>query len=162
MNRFGFILGLGIIITGGLFIFFIVPPPKTPIEMSTVSGGTDATPATSTFTGADTASLIAVSAPLPGAAVSSTTLVASGQARGNWYFEASFPVVLTDWDGRIIAQSPARALSDWMTEGFVPFSVVLNYPPQPSGSRGFLILKNDNPSGDPGRDKSVEIPVIFK
>ena len=32
-----------------------------------------------------------------------------GTARGNWYFEASFPIILTDWDGKIIAQGHATA-----------------------------------------------------
>ena len=32
-------------------------------------------------------------------------LVIRGEARGTWFFEAVFPIVLTDWDGRIIAQS---------------------------------------------------------
>jgi hypothetical protein len=71
-------------------------------------------------------------------------------------------VTLTDWDGKIIAQTAAQAQTDWMTADFVPFKVTLTYPAQKSGSRGYLVFKNDNPSGDPARDKSVEVPIYFK
>jgi hypothetical protein len=96
----------------------------------------------------------------PGQTVSNP-LVLSGRARGYWYFEASFPVRLVDQSGAVLTEVPAQAIGDWMTEDFVPFSVTLSYPTQPSGSQGFLILRNDNPSGEPERDRSVTLPVIF-
>jgi hypothetical protein len=46
---------------------------------------------------------IVLNTPLPGEVVSSP-LPIQGQARGSWYFEGDFPVLLTDWDGRIIAR----------------------------------------------------------
>ena len=104
---------------------------------------------------------IRVTSPLPGAYVSSP-LVVQGEARGTWFFEASFPVILTDWDGKIIAQTPAQAQSDWMTTDFVPFKATLTFPPQTHGSRGFLILKKDNPSGLPQNEDSREIMVYFQ
>jgi hypothetical protein len=88
-------------------------------------------------------------------------LTLSGRARGYWYFEASFPARLVDQSGAILAEVPAQAIGDWMTEDFVPFSVTLSYPAQPSGTQGFLILRNDNPSGEPEWDRSITIPVIF-
>jgi hypothetical protein len=88
-------------------------------------------------------------------------LALSGRARGYWYFEASFPVRLVDQSGAVLAEVPAQAIGDWMTEDFVPFTVTLSYAAQPSGSQGFLILRNDNPSGEPERDRSVTIPVTF-
>ena len=42
-------------------------------------------------------------------------------ARGHWFFEGSFPVMVVDWDGRIIATHFATAQDDWMTEDFVRF-----------------------------------------
>lgn len=89
-------------------------------------------------------------------------LVIKGEARGNWYFEASFPVVLTNWDGVIIAQGIAQAEGDWMTTNFVPFTATLNFTKPSYGENGFLILKKDNPSGLPQNDDSLEIPVRFK
>lgn len=105
--------------------------------------------------------LIRVESPEPGAAVASP-LVVRGEARGMWYFEATFPVVLTDWDGRIIAEHYAEAQGEWMTENFVPFEARLSFPAQESGSRGFLILKKSNPSGLPENDDAIEVPVFFQ
>lgn len=104
---------------------------------------------------------ITVSQPRAGDSISSP-LTIKGQARGMWYFEATFPVVLTDWDGLIIAQGYAQAEGEWMTEDFVPFSATLTFTKPAYGERGTLILKKDNPSGLPEHDDAVEIPVLFK
>ncbi len=104
--------------------------------------------------------MIILESPLPGAQVSSP-LVIKGKARGNWFFEASFPVVLTDWDGKIIAEGHADALGEWMTTEYVPFTATLNYT-LPAGTpyrRGFLILKKDNPSGEPQFDNALEVMI---
>ncbi|MEK9186222.1 MAG: Gmad2 immunoglobulin-like domain-containing protein [Patescibacteria group bacterium] len=116
--------------------------------------------------------LIRVFSPRANEKVSSPLLI-SGEARGYWFFEASFPVVLVDWDGRIIAQHYAQAKGDpatgeinWMTENFVPFEAVLEFEkPEFIGDfskRGALILQKDNPSGLPEHDDALEVPIIFK
>lgn len=87
-------------------------------------------------------------------------LTVKGEARGGWYFEASFPVELLDGNGKRIAQAPATAIGGWMTENFVPFSVVLTFT-KPSTATGTLILRNDNPSGQPEKDRYISIPVQF-
>ncbi len=86
-----------------------------------------------------------------------------GQARGTWFFEASFPVVLVDWDGKIIAQTIATAKSDWMTEEFVPFEATLTFTADEEtySNKGSLILQKDNPSGLPEHDDALEIPVTI-
>ena len=89
-------------------------------------------------------------------------LVITGKARGTWFFEASFPVVLTDWDGLIIAQGIATAKSEWMTEDFVPFEATLTFNTPTYKNNGNLILKRDNPSGLPEYDEVLEIPVFFE
>jgi hypothetical protein len=105
--------------------------------------------------------LIVLDAPLPETTVSSP-LTVRGKARGTWYFEASFPVILTDWDGRIIAQTPAQAKGDWMTTDWVPFEAVVTFDSDVSvSSRGALILQKDNPSGLPAYDDALEITVFF-
>ena len=109
---------------------------------------------------------IRVEAPRPGDVVESP-LVVRGQARGSWYFEADFPVVLVDWDGLIIADGIARAQDDWMTEDFVPFRAELSFEsPYEQGDpdymqRGTLILQRANPSGLPENDAAVEVPLRF-
>lgn len=112
------------------------------------------------------ADIIVLDSPQP-LQVISTPLTLSGQARGNWYFEASFPVLLKDGNGTVIAQGPATAVSDWMTSEFVPFTMSLAFvnPYTPGDSEsmktGTLILQKDNPSGMPEHDDSLEIPVRF-
>ncbi len=90
-------------------------------------------------------------------------LLVRGQARGNWFFEGSFPVILTNWDGLIIAQGVAQAEGEWMTEDFVPFVATLEFVADTRVSkRGALILKKDNPSGLAEHDEALEITVFFK
>jgi len=89
-------------------------------------------------------------------------LTVSGQARGNWFFEASFPITLTDLDSKIIAESHATAQGDWMTENFVDFTGSLTFKKPAGIKRGVLIFKKDNPSGLPEHDDSLAIPVFFE
>jgi hypothetical protein len=123
------------------------PAPSTP--------NTPAQPATSGIP-----NLITVTSPTSGQKVTSP-LTISGQARGGWYFEATFPVEIRNAAGTVIAQHYAEAQSDWMTENYVPFRATLSFPQQPSGSQGTVILRKSNASGDPARDQSVSIPVVF-
>ena len=113
--------------------------------------------------------------------VVSSPLTVRGDARGSWFFEADFPVVLTNWDGLIIGEGIAAAILDpslregrddpndpestWMTEEFVPFEAVIEFE-DPSwdedfSKRGWLILKKDNPSSLPEFDDAVEVEVRF-
>ncbi len=106
--------------------------------------------------------LIRVSYPKAGDTVTSPFTV-RGEARGQWYFEASFPVMLVDWDGRIIAQGIATAQSDWMTTNFVPFTATLTFDTKEKrySNRGTLILQKSNASGLPEHNGTLEIPIIF-
>jgi hypothetical protein len=111
----------------------------------------------------DKANVINVTSPQPSATVTNPITV-SGQARGTWFFEASFPLVVTDWDGRIIGEGFATADGDWMTEDFVPFMGTISYdlPADTPYKRGTLIFKKDNPSGLPEHDDALEIPILFE
>lgn len=104
--------------------------------------------------------LIEVDQPLPNSTVISP-LTITGRARGYWYFEASFPVVLKDSTNTVIAQGIAQAQGNWMTEEFVPFVVTLVFTQPPSGSTGTLVLNKDNPSGEPQNDDSFTVPILF-
>ncbi|MEX0930901.1 MAG: Gmad2 immunoglobulin-like domain-containing protein, partial [Candidatus Paceibacterota bacterium] len=94
-------------------------------------------------------------------------LTITGEARGNWYFEATFPIILTNWDGLIIAEGFATADGEWMTEEFVPFTALLEFEnPYTAGDpdfmkRGSLILQRANASGLPENDAALEIRVHF-
>lgn len=86
---------------------------------------------------------------------------AFGQARGTWYFEASFPVEVVTEGGKTIASGHAEAQGDWMTEAFVPFIAAVQITEQYSGP-ATLILRKDNPSGEASREASVEIPIVIQ
>jgi hypothetical protein len=107
----------------------------------------------------EVADLIVAESPRPNAIVKSP-LTISGRARGTWYFEASFPVRIIDANGKQLAIAPAAAQGEWMTEEFVPFSVVLEFK-TPQTATGTLILEKDNPSGLPENANQLEIPVKF-
>ncbi len=104
--------------------------------------------------------LIRLARPAPGDTVTSPLRV-TGEARGAWYFEGSFPVRLLDAAGRELAVVPAQARGEWMTEAFVPFEVVLEFDPSTPGTRGTLVLEKDNPSGLPEHADELRVPVIF-
>lgn len=104
---------------------------------------------------------IRVSTPELNGTISSPLLV-TGEARGPWFFEATFPLVLVDWDGRIIAEGYATAEDDWMTESFIPFSGTLEFETPEFNERGTLILQKANASGLPEHDDAIEIPVQFE
>lgn len=100
--------------------------------------------------------------------VISSPLTVKGEAPGTWFFEAEFPVVLTDWDGKIIAETSARTQEDWMTEEMISFEAELEFEKpykeddvQDFMKRGNLILQKANPSGLPKNDKAKEIVIFF-
>jgi hypothetical protein len=103
--------------------------------------------------------LIRVQTPLPDAVVHSPLRV-SGEARGTWFFEASFPVTLLDAHGRALVQTHAQAKGEWMTESFVPFESELRFE-TPSTDTGTLVLAKDNPSGLPEHADELRLPVRF-
>lgn len=107
--------------------------------------------------------LIRVTSPVPNQIIKSP-LTITGSARGYWFFEASFPVVLVDWDGLIIAQGIAQAKGDWMTSEFVPFEANLTFTVNKKAysNKGALILRKDNPSDMRELDDALEIPILFR
>ena len=105
-------------------------------------------------------SLLRVTTPRTGNTVTSPLRV-SGEARGTWFFEASFPVRLLNQDGQEIAIAPAEARSEWMTESFVPFEAMLEFSAPAPGTSGTLVLEKNNPSGLSEQDDEFRIPVRF-
>ena len=103
--------------------------------------------------------LICVSAPRPNQTISSP-LVLEGEARGTWFFEASFPARLFDDDGNEIAVAIVQAQGEWMTEDFVPFLATLEFE-TPDTEQGMLVFEKDNPSGLPEYADQLSMPVYF-
>jgi len=103
--------------------------------------------------------LIQVTEPQANQQISSPVLI-KGQARGTWYFEASFPIEVLDADKVVLATGIAQAKSDWMTEDFVPFEANIDFKLPLSGN-GYLVLKKDNPSGEAVNDDQLILPIAF-
>src|SRR3989344_559691 len=102
---------------------------------------------------------VKVTLPFPGATVLKEFIV-TGEARGVWFFEASFPVEVRDSDGNVVGRGIAQANGEWMTEEHAPISApvtIVNY----SGPARLLLIK-DNPSGLPDHDDSVSFPVVVQ
>ncbi len=131
------------------------------VSMYTQYGDTDIQPPSTQEQGIvnPKANLIQVDTPVSGSVITSP-LTIIGKARGFWFFEASFPLVLVDGNGKEIVVSYATAQGDWMTEAFVPFSSTVTFN-KPTTATGTLILKKDNPSGDSVRDDAILIPIRF-
>ncbi|HSE56469.1 MAG TPA: Gmad2 immunoglobulin-like domain-containing protein [Candidatus Paceibacterota bacterium] len=119
---------------------------------------TAAVPEPGTTTGKE--NLIVVTTPTPNQEITSPVTI-SGRARGNWYFEASFPIEVLDANGKQLGIAPAQAQGEWMTEEFVPFSLTLPFT-KPTTETGTIVLHKDNASGEPQFDDELRIPVRFK
>ncbi|MFH1427427.1 MAG: GerMN domain-containing protein [Patescibacteria group bacterium] len=103
--------------------------------------------------------LIRIDYPRPNQEIISP-LVISGEARGTWFFEASFPVKLYDDSSTLLTSAIASTTEDWMTEDFVPFQAMLTFS-APVGTYGKLILEKDNPSDLPENADELIIPIKF-
>src|SRR3989344_2708790 len=154
------ILSIGVIVVGLAVIFFI----GRDMLLSKLNPSPTINP-TATFQPILN-DLIRIENPEPNQFITSP-LVVTGEARGYWYFEASFPVRVYDADGVELSVIPAQAQGDsvgdgvnWMTEEFVPFRAVLEFK-KPTTETGTLVLQKDNPSGLPENDAELRIPIRF-
>ncbi|HET7099458.1 MAG TPA: Gmad2 immunoglobulin-like domain-containing protein [Patescibacteria group bacterium] len=91
----------------------------------------------------------------------SSPLTITGTVPTGWMFEGSFPIRLVDSTRTLVAQGTAKEVTpgSWQSGKPVAFSVTL--PFSTTDSTGFLILTNDNPSGDPANSKTFEVPVKY-
>jgi hypothetical protein len=112
-----------------------------------------------TYTNASS-DLIVVELPFPGA-VTGKEFSITGQARGNWFFEASFPIKVLDKDGKILVSTFATAQGEWMTTNFVPFKTTVKVPETYIGP-ATLVLEKDNASGLPEHDASISFPITIE
>lgn len=111
--------------------------------------------------------LIEITSPLPNSVIDltapETVVTVTGKARGNWFFEASFPVELLNEMGDVLATGIAQADGEWMTTAYVPFQANLRFKATiaQTGSIGALFLRKDNPSGEKAYDDAFTVPVRF-
>ncbi len=91
---------------------------------------------------------------------SGATVHVEGQARGPWYFEAVFPVEVRDARGTLLAKGQGHAQGAWTTNDFVPFTADITLPKPYTGITN-VVLRKDNPSGDPAHDASLTYTLIL-
>jgi hypothetical protein len=116
------------------------------------------------YNASSTGQSIAVANPSQGAGIGSP-LEITGQARGSWYADGSFPVVLTDANGRVLARGTAVAQGVWQTDNLVPFIAWLEFGYQKSATPAVLYFVNANPSAPPQtppNPPAVQESVVFK
>lgn len=141
------LISLIIVICGLIYVIKLIPDTTAPNTESSIS-----------YTNTSSDEIIVDFE--PGSTITSP-LTITGQARGTWFFEATAPVVLVDWDGLIIGEGYIQTQGDWMTEDFVLFIGTLEFDKPSYGNTGALILQASNPSDLPEYDRAVEIPIKF-
>lgn len=104
--------------------------------------------------------LIRVYAPLTGETIVSPVTI-RGIARGPWFFEASFPIEITNWDGAIIGRGIATSKEEWTTEDFIPFEALVEFDAKQENNQGTIILKKDNPSGLEENEDALKISILL-
>ncbi len=142
-----------------IVLLFILVTVSLFISIRTVGGPTTSIETTQIDSSLN--NLIRVISPKENSLVNSP-LTVTGEARGVWFFEATFPIKLMDDNDNAIAAGIATAQSEWMTESFVPFTSTLTFTSEPSTPDGWLILEKDNPSGLPENDNEARLRLKFE
>jgi hypothetical protein len=150
-----------IVIIGVLTWLLLVTPAHAPTTSPTPTPTTTAvTPTPSPAANAPLHDRVIVTSPKSGGTVGKTFTI-TGEAPGNWFFEATFPIQVRDPKDDVIGRIGASALGEWMTTGQVAFKATLYLDGSYSGPATLILLK-DNPSGLPENDDSLEIPIVIK
>ncbi len=102
--------------------------------------------------------LIRLTSPQPGENITMPLRI-TGEARGQWYFEANFPVTLRLPNNEEII-TYATAEGEWMTTDFVPFTATIDTE-LPRNGQALLILRKANASGLPENDDALIIPLRY-
>lgn len=89
-------------------------------------------------------------------------LIVSGYVNGDGWigFEAQVGTVsLYDNTGKLLVIKPLTATSEWMTST-IYFATDLEFAT--AAESGTVVFRNENPSGEPVRDKQLILPIRFK
>ena len=105
--------------------------------------------------------LIRLNNPRPNQEISSP-LTILGEARGSWFFEGDFPVLLLDSRGKEIALGIASASDSRTTDNFVSFRATLEFDAPIVFKSGMLVLKKANPSALAQNNVQLEVPLKFQ
>jgi hypothetical protein len=154
----------GALFLGGMYFQAKYPqgfsfPVTTSPHPATTTAPTTTKPEPKPKPGTPLSARVTIVSPKEGATVGKTFTI-TGKAPGNWYFEASFPIIVSDKDGSKIATSHGQAQSDWMTTDLVPFTAKIDVGSY-SGPVTVNLLR-DNPSGLPENDDSTSFDVVVQ
>lgn len=107
--------------------------------------------------------MVKIISPLADQKISSPVMV-KGMAFGGWFFEGSFPIQITDAAGTVLGEAPAVTTEDWAKAALagekIGFTAKITFK-KTTAKQGYIVLKQDNPSGLPENDHEVKIPVNF-
>jgi hypothetical protein len=88
-------------------------------------------------------------------------LTVTGTVPTGWMFEGVFPIKIVDANQKVITQGQAKetVAGSWQSGSPVDFSATLTF--KGATGSGTLVLSNDNPSGDPTKAQTFEVPITF-
>jgi hypothetical protein len=101
--------------------------------------------------------LIKVKSPSPHDTIYSPLKI-EGRAKGYWFFEGSFEVVLENEAGEALTHSLAQAQGEWMTENWVNFVATLEFE-KVKEQKLYLNFIKANASGLKKHDRNYRMPV---
>ncbi len=104
------------------------------------------------------ANVINVTTPQAGDRVQDPVTV-KGQARGYWFSEGAFPILIIDSTGYTVGEGNGKAEGQWLTTNFVEFSGSIPIFSTPRAETGIMRLRRGGPSSQSG--DYVEVPVTF-
>jgi hypothetical protein len=104
---------------------------------------------------------IVIHAPLP-----ESTIVAplhiSGEANADWFVEGPIQIILTNWDGLIIAEAEVEQGGTQTDGALVTFETDLFFEKPDYNNRGTLIIQKANPTRDPAKAEAREMTLFFE
>jgi len=103
---------------------------------------------------------VSITTPTPGQVVSSPFLVEGVTPEGWRYFEAIFSAQLIDGSGRVLAEAPAQAQTDWMTPGPIPFVAEFHYQ-SATAQAATVLLTEDDTGESPRPPRQIRISVML-
>lgn len=138
----------------GYFAYtYVIPQINSVLPSTGPSSNPNQTPAP--ITGLPT-----LTQPKPGTQVVSPLLV-RGIVPAGWMFEGVFPIKLVDSNHKLIVQGQAKEElpGSWQSGEPAYFAVTLTFTT--TAKWGFIVLQNDNPSGNPSTLETSAFEVNF-
>lgn len=81
-----------------------------------------------------------------------------GEAKNEMFYNGSFPVLIVDTNGRVVAASPATVTDTWSVPGWTRFGVRITGQ-LPSNAQCALVFEQGRPQGSPMQPVRVGMPV---